>query len=240
MKELSDDEIVPLFEGYFSRSSDQNTRNRLINLISKRNSIVSYNAVGRCLERLEKEGNQDEAVAYLNYMVRFNQPDIRKAVIADVSSKSSIVKAASYVALRNYPDAEVLTIIENALLEVSEDHLSEGKSYSPTHQANESKLNRNILENSRKVILQQRLNEKKSQQSLKSSATFSIQDYALTSEPEGTDFLAKQFAPVLYLSSPGGLGVNLRDDNYLYQDYIPISVYDITSHPCFSTTSACS
>lgn len=233
LKELSDDEIVPLFEEYFFRSSDKNTRDRLINLISKKNSITSYNTAGRCLEGLNKAGNQDEAVMYLNYMVRFNQPDIRGAVIAAVSSKSSMIKAASYVALRNYPDAEVLTIIQNALLEVTKELSSESKLSVPNLQLEQSTLYRDILENSQKVILQNQLNYNNSQKPLESAAALSIQDYTLTSEPEGADYLAREFAPVLYLSSEGGGGVNLRDgdENFPYQDYIPISVYDMTSHP---------
>ncbi len=116
LKECKGDDHVALLEHYFGITDNRDVRNELFNLITERNSPAAFASATRIIDDLYTRGQHDEAIGFLDYMVRFNNHEIRQDVISGVSSSSEIIKAASYVALRNYPDEEVEAIVNNAMV----------------------------------------------------------------------------------------------------------------------------
>jgi len=90
----------------------------------------------------------------------------------------------------------------------------------------------NILNATKKQIEKNKKDIKnKQKRRIEGRSLSNLQVQSVTSNSSDAE-IARQYAPVLYLSSPGAVGVNLSGtNNYPYTDYIPIDVYDITSHP---------
>jgi len=108
--------FIPLYEEYFQSSTEIEIRKNLYNLITRHDSVVAFDAAIKIIQTLQtKNLDEFELNSCLNYMVRFKNSEIRQKIIDYASSPDAIVRAASYVALRNYPDEEVKTIITNAL-----------------------------------------------------------------------------------------------------------------------------
>nr|VFK58131.1 MAG: pre-peptidase C-terminal domain-containing protein [Candidatus Kentron sp. TUN]VFK67125.1 MAG: pre-peptidase C-terminal domain-containing protein [Candidatus Kentron sp. TUN] len=235
LKELEGDDFVRLLHTYFDRAPSRDVRNKLFNLITRQNCVVSFKVATKIIGSLQIRGLNDEAIAFLDYMVRFNHPDIRQEAINGVSSASTIIRAASYVALRNYPDQEVQSIIDNALstetakITGEENYQRYGNSsVSPTDTKNS--LTIDILKTTRKEMerTRQRSDNQRTQNTNR-EPRFEAQVHAV-SAGSSDRALAETYAPQLRLSGPGAVGVNIWDSNYKYTDYIPINVNDLTSN----------
>lgn len=231
---LENDLFIPLYKQYFELSSNREKNNRLFNLITQQNSVVSFKAAISIIERLANEGIEEAYLTlYLGYMVRFNNPDIREDIIKQVSSIHKFVRAASYIALRNYKDDEVKAIIEDAV----------NNEVGTSSTNAQDKLRDSANKNSESLMLQilnatwNELQREEQPASLilqipKENRNIT-QRNAITSSSSDEE-IASTYAPILRLSGPGAmdLGVNLQqnDPNYPYTDYIPINVNDLTSN----------
>ncbi|NOX91141.1 MAG: hypothetical protein GXP18_01425 [Gammaproteobacteria bacterium] len=232
LKEIQGDDFVLLLESRFFSAANQGLRNKLLNLITNQNSVAAFGSATRIIERLQAEGLYDEAMGYLGYMVRFDHFDIRQEAINGSQSSSNIIRSASYVTLRNYPDEEVESIIDDALAAETatvageERRLTRSRSYDDTN----SPLI-NILITTKKMLgLNKQRNNNQRMRRRDGRLRSTIQTQSVSSGSSDT-VLAETYAPQLRLSDPGAIGVNIRDSSYLYTDYIPVDVNDVTSNP---------
>ena len=112
---LRGDEFTKLFEEYLYLVDNERVQNRLYHIILYQDSLSAFRAAVKFLTFLQETGKEKELFFYLSGLSFFKNPDIRQEIIAGVSSGSAIIRAASYVALRNYPGDEVMAIIDHAL-----------------------------------------------------------------------------------------------------------------------------
>ncbi|MCI5143067.1 MAG: hypothetical protein D3909_15320 [Candidatus Electrothrix sp. ATG1] len=112
---LKGDYFTELFEKYLYLAPDERAQRRLYNLIIRQNSLPAFRAAVKYIHYVHEKGTYRQAIFYLKGVRMFKHPEIRQEIINGTSSPSSITRAASYAALRNYPDDEVLAIIEDAL-----------------------------------------------------------------------------------------------------------------------------
>jgi hypothetical protein len=157
---LNGDEFTELFEEYLYLTSDLKIQYRLYNLMAQHNSLSAFRAAVKLINYTQEQGEHRQAIFYLHAMTRFKNSDIRQEIINGTMSPSNITRAASYKALRNYPDDEVMEIIENALSSdtgiipgeenrvIPERHIKSGKAGKT--------LIENILKGSKKYIEQER------------------------------------------------------------------------------------
>ncbi|MCI5211243.1 MAG: hypothetical protein D3910_21215 [Candidatus Electrothrix sp. ATG2] len=115
LRELKGDEFTQLFEEYLYIASEEKTQWRLFTLLIHQNSLSAFRAALKYIHDVHEKGLHDRAIAYIKRMRMFKHPEIRQEVIEGAASESSITRAVSYIALKNYPDDEVLEIINNAL-----------------------------------------------------------------------------------------------------------------------------
>lgn len=235
LKEVADQDLSELFEEYFYRTADQDIQNKLFNLMTRKNSLRAFRNARGCINQLFQQGRDDEAIAYLDYIVRFDHPDIRSELITDASSASNIVRAVSYVALRNYPDMEVRSIIDNALSSEFSSAADEAIGNSPSRKRGQQSIDdilREILKTGKRELEKSWLdqNDRKIRRE-RSEEDSPQQAEAVTAYASDLE-LAAQYAPHLLLSGPGIIGVDIREDpDYPYTDYIPIDVNNVTTNP---------
>lgn len=115
LRELKGDGFTELFAKYLYLVSDERVQRKLYNLILYQDSPLAFQAAVAYLNYLQKNGKDDRAIFHLSGMRVFEHPDIRQEIISGISSESVITRAASYTALRNYPDDEVLELVDHAL-----------------------------------------------------------------------------------------------------------------------------
>lgn len=210
LKGLKGKDFTRLFEKYLYLVSDERVQRKLYNLILYQDSSLAFQAAVSYLNYLKKNGNDDEAIFHLSGMRVFKNPDIRQEIIAGVSSDSVITRAASYTALRNYPDDEVLEIIEHALAIDTE--IIPGEKSSPHYLRRRAKdkdeeflLIKDILKRSKKEI--ERTKNRKGDvppQELDSEYSEAIEEsIALSALSDQT--LGEMYAPYLYLSTSGAM-----------------------------------
>ena len=115
LKGLNGVVFTVLFKEYLYITSSDRVQRKLYNLILYQDSLVAFHITVTYLNYLLENGKEDRVFFHLSGMSVFKNPDIRQTIIAGVSSTSVVTRAASYVASRNYPDEEVLEIIDHAL-----------------------------------------------------------------------------------------------------------------------------
>jgi len=239
---LKGDEYVSLFEDYFYRTSNKDTRNKLFNLITQQNSAAAFSAAIRIMESLQTEPFGSKLTGLLNYMVRFDHPDIRDEAMAGAFSPSDIVRAASYVTLRNYPDKEVESVIDDAI--VTEDPMPTGRK---SDNIRKKRLRHELVDETSLIMgilrtTKEEMERNKNKKNIKGIRKKHKVNKAPRSKARAQSVtarssdraLAEAYAPRLRLSGPGAIGVNLNLfglDYYPYTDYIPIDVNDVTSNP---------
>ncbi len=225
LKELNGDKFIDLFENKYNTTSNELVHLKIFQLISLQNSEYGFSTALRLLEPMENN-EYSEKILYLSEMKRFNNQNARDVIINSTLSDLSIVRSAGYIALGNYADDEVESIINNAIHDETEiNNIEKGKSKNDDRQ-----LIINIL-NSTKNKIKYRKNLFNKNQSENISFD-SASNKSAPSSSSDDDELAEYYAPQIRLSSPGflNMGVDIRDDVYLYTDYIPINVNDLTSN----------
>ncbi|MCI5208956.1 MAG: hypothetical protein D3910_09200, partial [Candidatus Electrothrix sp. ATG2] len=115
LRGLKGDGFTELLAKYLYLVPDERVQRKIYNLILYQDSSLAFQSAVSYLNYLKKNGKDDRAIFHLSGMRVFENPDIRQEIIAGVSSGSAIIRAASYVALRNYPGDEVMAIIDHAL-----------------------------------------------------------------------------------------------------------------------------
>ncbi|MCI5142678.1 MAG: hypothetical protein D3909_13345, partial [Candidatus Electrothrix sp. ATG1] len=106
---------VQLIENHFNRAQNQKLRNRLFNLMTSQDTIHSYLAAIRSIQYVQSAFDNNEAISYLTYFIRYKNQEARRAILDNASSHSTITRAASYIALTNYADEEVMSFIDQAI-----------------------------------------------------------------------------------------------------------------------------
>jgi hypothetical protein len=155
-------------------------------------------------------------------------------IIDGTESESSITRAASYKALRNYPDDNTLGIIDNALLFdigyiPGEENRGLPERFIKSNKAGES-LIQDILKGTKRYIENERkFNNKNMLNQINGIHDHSPQ-YGNVSASSTDLELAEEFAPQIRLSYGDYPGVDLKDANYAYTDYIPIYVNNATDY----------
>jgi hypothetical protein len=158
----------------------------------------------------------------------FKNPDIRLGLINGVSSNSAITRAVSYMALRNYPDKEVLSLIENAI--ATDTAVIPGEKTSSHYSKHRTKwggkqqtLIIDILNKTKIEIKKKKMgNREDIPKAGSNNFTLSIQEHNILSTASDQS-LGELYAPKIYLStSDAWYGVDLynADEGYFYTDYV--------------------
>ncbi len=233
LEKLEGEEFTPLFEEYLYIASEERTQWRLFTFIIHQNSLSAFRAALKYIHYVHEKGLHDRAIAYIKRMRMFKHPEIRQELIEGAASESSITRAVSYIALKNYPDDEVLEIIDEALgtdtgiipgeenRVILERHIKSGKLG--------KSLIQDILNGAKRYIEKERRLKKHSQEKREESTiTYSVYLESLVSATSSDQELAEEYAPQILLSYGEWPGVDIKDDNYLYTDYIPMYVNNVT------------
>jgi hypothetical protein len=232
LRGLKGDEFTQLFEEYLYITSDERTQRRLYDFITRQNSSAAFRAALKYIHYVHEKGLYRQATFYIKGMRIFKHPDIRQEIIDGTASESSITRAASYAALRHYPDAEVLAIIENAISTdtgivpgeenrvILERHIKSGK-------AGKS-LIQDILKTNKMKIEKYRKYNNRHREMLKDNSSYYRIESSSVSANSSDEELAIEYAPQILLSDGGFPGVDLEDANYFYTDYIPMYVNNVT------------
>jgi len=226
LQTIDNDTFVLLFGKYHNLTSDLDTRNILFNLITRYGTANAFDVAIGIIESLPDDSLENGlALLYLSYMTRFKQPELKQHIIEGTLSSSTLIRAACYVSLRNYPDDDVETIFAEAL--ESESSINLRKQAKNSY----NKLMLQLLEISQNVLNKNKhFPHKAKSQNLDNDLRTRRSVRNLTSQSSDSE-IALKYAPILRLSGPGAIGVNIRSDNYPYTDYIPINVNDTISNP---------
>lgn len=229
---LNGEDFTVLFEEYLYLATDTRAQRRLYNLITHQNSLTAFRAAVKYINHVQDNGLHREAIFYLQGVKIFKHPEIRQEIIDGTTSESSITRAASYKALRNYPDDETMDIIDTALsfdtgYIPGEENRGIPERFIKSGKAGKS-LIQDILKGSKRYI------EHEKEFNNKINQIDDDYDYSPlygTVSASSTDLeLAEEFAPQIRLSYGDYPGVDLKDANYSYTDYIPIYVNNATSY----------
>lgn len=230
LSELKGDEYVELYQKYFHLAQKQETRNKLINLISAQNSPAAFAAAVDLVNSLHTQGLHEEAIVLINYMTRFSNKEIRSDVIDGVSSSSEIVRAASYVALRNYDDEEAEAVVNKAL--ATENAIMQGEERFNAKKRGATFMQR-ILKTTKKEMQSIKKEHAVETEHATNNEVREVNFAQAAVSADSSDFeLAKKYAPQISLSGTGaGGGVDIYDSaDYPYIDYIPMDVNSLTSN----------
>ena len=233
LRGLKKDEFTPLFEEYLYIASEERTQRRLFTLLIHQNSLSAFRAALKYIHYIHEKGFRDQAVAYIKRMKMFKHPNIRQELIEGTASESSITRAVSYIALMNYLDDEVLEIIDEALdtddgiipgeenRVILERHIKSGKAG--------KNLIQDILKETKRYIERERGLKKYSQEKREESTiTYPVYQESLVSSASSDQELAEEYTPQILLSYGSWPGVDIKDESYLYTDYIPMYVNNVT------------
>jgi hypothetical protein len=231
LRELKGDEFTELFEEYLYIASDERTQKRLFEFITQQDSLDAFRAALKYIHYIHEKGHHRQVIFYIEGMRGFKHPEIRQEIIDGTASVSSITRAASYIALRNYPDDEVLAIIEDALTNdigiipgeenrvIPERYIKSGKAGGT--------LIQDILKTNKMKIERYRKYNKGYQENLKDSSFYRTESDTVSAD-SSDEQLAIEYAPQILLSDGGAIGVDIQDDDYPYTDYIPMYVNNVT------------
>lgn len=228
LNEINGDEFVFLLDEYYRLATNDDTRHRIFNLITKQNSPEGFRTAINILTSMQTQDINLDSMPFLDYMVRFTHPDIRQDIIDNAFSPSKLIRAASYISLRNYPDEQVKLIIDNALGDEEAVSARSGGSLSVNPEIP------SLIDILKTTKREQQVSEQFPSESRKLQGNDSRPDFEKMLRPmsllSSDEELAKKFAPEIRLSGPGGVGVNIKDEFYPYSDYIPVAVDDVTSN----------
>lgn len=237
LRGLKGDGFTELLAKYLYLVPDERVQRKIYNLILYQDSSLAFQSAVSYLNYLQKNGKDDRAIFHLSGMRVFENPDIRQEIIAGVSSESVITRAASYTALRNYPDDGVLEVVDHAL--ATDTETIPGEKASPHYLRRRAKdkdeqfsLIKDILKRTKKEIerTRKRKGEEEPPQELDSEYNEAIEEHiAFSALSDQT--LAETYAPYLYLSTsdaPYAVDLYNEDEGYLYTDYVPMYVNNVT------------
>jgi len=233
LRGLKGDNFTKTFEEFLYIATNRKTRRDLYNFIILQNSLIAFRTIVTYMNYLEKEGRNSESLGCLNGIGVFTSPSLRQELISGTTSTSVITRAASYIALRNYFDNEVLAIIEKAMVEDNGIIPGEDELFIPEHRRStwESSYIKNILKTTQKELkrgiksLQQGSYDTQEREKITNPLQLSKVSYV--SAGSSDEQLASEYSPQILLSNTGPVGVNLKNSNYPYTDYIPMWVSDV-------------
>ena len=205
----------------FREAESKYNKNTVLSLLTRKNNLEALNFSLELLDDLDISDYHDQEKLSLAFLMkRFTIPEAKTRFIENLFSEKFLLKASSYIGLRNFPDDHVMELIKQAI--VSEEN-------SPGVRKSDNKnILLNVLTTTLEILERNEPATKQSapvikgRQAVTAKVTSSSSDYVL----------AKTYAPILKLSNPGAVGVNLKlfDSTYPYTDYVPIDVRDIASN----------
>ncbi|MCX7546290.1 Lcl domain-containing protein [Marinicella gelatinilytica] len=216
--------LEPLENSFYSQDKPEK-RNQLFNLITQQNSVNAYYSSLRLIDFLQSENLNSEAISLISYSSRFLSPELKNELILGTKSAKPIDRAISYIGLSNYQGDDVESLITNALY--VEAGVIKGE-YEYVQKSNQS----NNLSQMRlmDIILTNSITNIEARKHRQGKESVANGDDLIARRSFEVN-LAEKFAPVLFLSSAGNTGVNLKlfDPTFSFEDYMPINVYDITN-----------
>lgn len=225
LRELKGDEFTPLFEEYLYIASAERTQRRLFEFITRQNSLEAFRAALKYVHYVHEKKLYRQTIFYIKGMRGFNHPNIRQELIDGTASQSSITRAVSYIALMNYPDDEVLEIIDEAIdtddgiipgeenRVIPERHIKSGK-------AGKSLIQDILKETKRYIERERRLKKHSQEKREESTITYPVYQESAVSATSSDQELGEEYAPQVLLSYGSWPGVDIKDESYLYTELI--------------------
>jgi len=223
-----------LFKDAYYQVSTLKDAKDIFRLIVLQNDKKAYLAASSILEKLGNDNrfsNDQERYLLIYTMSLFSNTEIKPYLLSNVNANTSNfwVILGAINALSNYCGQDVIDFLMN--LKRNNKRISQKQSDKFSHDEaliifiekslNYSKRKTNLLNNKRKR------NDKNSYEIGEVDykfRTFNNKNFTL-------DELAEAYKPLIRLSGKGGVGVDLyKTGTYEYDDYIPMSVYDLNNN----------
>jgi|GEM_PF-2192164 len=209
---------------------------QLFRLIVLLNNQEAYIAAKSVLETVESDARFTDDVQkrlMVNPMVMFSAPEIKPLLLADVTSSNYYIQTSAVHALGNYSGQDVVNVLQQ---------LYDSKEATLQKRSNDATPSREdvlfgLIKQSLSFAKRNKpQSERETRDNIcRDNSCFSYNFWTVSKDAKPEDVLAqlaKDYSPVMRLSSIGFTGVNLLmlKDNYEYIDYIPMSVNNLINN----------